>query len=110
MNNEKKENKKLFISPNTKGNSEGLKELVERMNKIKSATGRDVYTYFNEVLIDTEKSITVGKDKFKYIPNMIFLSDGAATDMLEGVWSNPLDEDNNLKSKGFSQDLGSKNI
>ncbi len=54
MNNEKKENKKLFISPNTKGNSEGLKELVERMNKIKSATGRDVYTYFNEVLIDTE--------------------------------------------------------
>ncbi len=61
-----------------------------------------------KALIDTEKYVIIGKSKFKYTPNMIFLSDGAATDMLEGVWSNPADEDNNIQSKGYSNEFGNK--
>ena len=54
-------------------------------------------------LLEEETTVKVAGMVFSYIPSVIMLTDGAATDMLQGTYSNP-----DLKDRGFTNDRGTK--
>ncbi len=56
-----------------------------------------------KALLQEETKVKVAGITFNYIPSVVVLSDGAATDMLEGSWSNPT-----LQAMGFTNDRGNK--
>ncbi len=65
------------------------------------------YVGFQE-LLKAKKDIVIDGYKFGYIPNMVCLTDGAATDMINGVWSN-FGIDNEITARGYTNDRGNKN-
>ena len=56
-----------------------------------------------KTLLDEETSIKVAGINFNYIPSVVVLSDGAATDLLSGPWYNPT-----FKDVGFTNDRGNR--
>ncbi len=54
-------------------------------------------------LLKGKKEVNVGGYTFGYLPKIVMLTDGAATDMLKGTYSNPT-----LESRGFTNDRGTK--
>ncbi len=61
-----------------------------------------IYVGF-KTLMEEEPTVKVSGNIFKYLPSVVLLSDGAATDMLEGSWANPT-----LTDYGFTNDRGNK--
>lgn len=60
-------------------------------------------------LVDAEpKTATIGDIVVERIPALIVLTDGEATDMLQGIWSNPT-VNNRLEALGFINDFNEKN-
>ena len=81
------------------------KKGTERYNVYKNGT-TNIQAGFHvayQELLKGKKEVTVGGYKFGYLPNIIMLTDGAATDMLQGTYSNP-----DLKDRGFTNDRGTK--
>ncbi len=57
-----------------------------------------------KALLNEETTVKVAGYTFNYIPSVVVLSDGAATDMLKGSWSNP-----EMEKYGYTNDRGDKN-
>ena len=63
-----------------------------------------------DVLMNSPKTVDVDNITVNRIPDLIVLTDGAATDSLEGVWSNPSVKDGNYISKGFVNDFSDRTV
>ena len=65
------------------------------------------YVGFQE-LLKAKKEVVIDGYKFGYVPNMVCLTDGAATDMLQGIWSD-FRIGKNILAYGYTNDRGNKN-
>ncbi len=91
-------------------------------NTLKNKTGLERYDMYNNgttniqagfyegfrALLDSDKYVKVDGNKFNFVPSMAFLTDGNATDMLNGVFSNPINDKNQMEQRGFTNDRGDK--
>ena len=91
----------LSVDENIKDTNKGL----ERYDTYSNGTtniNAGIYVAF-DTLLREKTSVQVAGINFNYIPSVVVLSDGAATDMLSGSWNNP-----NLEAMGFTNDRGNK--
>lgn len=102
---------KAYINSEFKVNENLLgKSGSERYDVVKNGNTNiqaGIYKGF-DVLLQGKKKIQIEGYTFGYIPNLVVLTDGAATDMLQGVWSNPV-VDGYMMNRGFTNDRGNKN-
>ncbi len=95
-----------FEVDNTLTNKTGL----ERYDMYSNGTTNIQAGFYEgfKALLESDKYVKVDGNKFNFVPSMAFLTDGNATDMLKGVFSNPVNDKDQMEAVGYTNDRGDK--